>query len=166
MEKLKVSFDFDGTLTRPHIQEYAKELIERDIEVWITTSRFNDAQAEIMNDGLYPTHNNDLWKIAEQIGISPKNVYFTNLEKKFIYIRKTNFIFHLDDDMLELYLIQKYSKKTVPIKVTKSQWRQKCEKFLATPKKYSLETIELYKKIRDAQIRLSKKCNIHQTHKK
>ena len=39
---MKVSFDWDGTLEIMHVQEYAKELIERGIEVWIVTSRFSD----------------------------------------------------------------------------------------------------------------------------
>ena len=33
----KVSFDFDGTLDMLHVQDYAKSLIEKGIEVHITT---------------------------------------------------------------------------------------------------------------------------------
>lgn len=36
---MKVSFDFDGTLEPPIVQQYAKELIEKGIEVWVVTSR-------------------------------------------------------------------------------------------------------------------------------
>ena len=38
----KVSFDFDNTLDFEHIQMYAKNLIEKKIEVWIVTSRYED----------------------------------------------------------------------------------------------------------------------------
>jgi len=38
----KVVFDYDDTLSIPSIQEYAKMLIEKDVEVWIVTSRFDD----------------------------------------------------------------------------------------------------------------------------
>lgn len=36
---MKVSFDFDDTLSKPKVQEYAKELINRGIEVYIVTAR-------------------------------------------------------------------------------------------------------------------------------
>lgn len=34
-----VSIDFDGTLSRVTIQDYAKSLIKRGIDVYVTTSR-------------------------------------------------------------------------------------------------------------------------------
>ena len=39
---MKVSFDFDGTLSRKDVQEYAKSLVNSGLEVWIVTSRFDD----------------------------------------------------------------------------------------------------------------------------
>ena len=35
---LIVSFDFDSTLSRKDVQEYAKELLERGIDVWVVTT--------------------------------------------------------------------------------------------------------------------------------
>ena len=37
----RVSFDMDSTLDIPSIQEYAKMLVEKGIEVWIVTSRYD-----------------------------------------------------------------------------------------------------------------------------
>jgi len=44
---MKVSFDFDGTLSKKDVQKFAKELVEEGHEVWIVTSRFsNEAVAD------------------------------------------------------------------------------------------------------------------------
>jgi len=42
MDKKIVTFDFDATLSRPDVQEYAKELIEKGIDVWVVTARYDD----------------------------------------------------------------------------------------------------------------------------
>ena len=42
---MKVSFDFDSTLSRKDVQSFAKELVDRGLEVWIVTSRFDDESA-------------------------------------------------------------------------------------------------------------------------
>jgi len=38
----KVSFDFDSTLSRKDVQDFAKKLVSEGYEVWIVTSRFDD----------------------------------------------------------------------------------------------------------------------------
>ena len=43
---MKVSFDFDGTLSRKDVQKLAKELVSEGHEVWIVTSRFSDEAAK------------------------------------------------------------------------------------------------------------------------
>ena len=42
---MKVGFDFDSTLSRKDVQEFAKELVNDGHEVWIVTSRFDDETA-------------------------------------------------------------------------------------------------------------------------
>lgn len=37
-----VTFDFDNTLTRPDVREYAKELMDRGFDVFIVTARYDD----------------------------------------------------------------------------------------------------------------------------
>lgn len=58
MEKIKVSFDFDGTMDRTDVQKYAKELIRRKIEVWICSARLSNEQDPSKE------WNNDLYKIV------------------------------------------------------------------------------------------------------
>ena len=47
----KVSFDFDGTLSRLDVQKYAKSLIEQGFEVWIVTSRLHEKNADTKRVG-------------------------------------------------------------------------------------------------------------------
>jgi hypothetical protein len=45
----KVSFDFDSTLSRDDVQEFASDLIDLGFDVWVVTSRFNDKTADEKN---------------------------------------------------------------------------------------------------------------------
>ena len=82
----KVSFDFDGTLSLISVQSYAKELIERGIEVWVCTSRRNGKNYD----------NEDLFKVTDKLKISRDKIIFTNYEDKSGFLTE-DFIFHLDD---------------------------------------------------------------------
>ena len=37
-----VTFDFDGTLSRNDVQEYALELMSKGVDVWVVTSRYDE----------------------------------------------------------------------------------------------------------------------------
>ena len=121
----KVSFDFDGTLSRKDVQDYAKSLIKKDIEVWVTTSRyFNEDDYEFTK-----MDNNDLYKVIDYIGIPKERVTFTNRKDKALVMEK-DFIWHLDDDWLDLKLINS-STNIVGISVFgSSSWKYKCDKLL------------------------------------
>ena len=60
-KRVKISFDFDGTLSRESVQKYAKELIERGFICVITTFR--------QKEYLSLDSNNDLLDVAKNIGI-------------------------------------------------------------------------------------------------
>lgn len=90
---MKVSFDFDDTLSRESIQQFARELIDSGIDVWIVTSRYKDKD------------NRDLFEVADLIGIGRDNIIFTEWCNKYHFV--DGFVFHLDDDHEELDLINK-----------------------------------------------------------
>jgi hypothetical protein len=107
----KVSFDYDDTLSRKDIQKYANSLIKAGHEVWITTSRY-DAVEKYATEGqpLWKTLHlpeawNELFEVAEQLGIPKEQILFTNKQSKVDYIEKQGFLWHLDDDVKELFLI-------------------------------------------------------------
>jgi len=120
---MKVSFDFDSTLSRTDVQEFAKTLIDDGLDVWICTSRLCPEKA--------PNNewNDDLFKVANELGIPKSNVIFTNYENKAEHLTD-DFIWHLDDDWIELKEINR-QRKTVGVSVFgNSVWKQKCLKIL------------------------------------
>lgn len=123
MKIKKVSFDFDGTLSKEEVQSYAKILIKKDdIEVWICTSRFIDE---------YSTNqNNDLYEVADDIGINKSNIVFTSRADKYEYFLDKDFIWHLDDDWIETDLINKHTNTNGIRAFGNDNWKDECEKSL------------------------------------
>lgn len=120
----KVSFDFDNTLTRLEVQVYAKELVERGLDIWVTTSRY------ATDPGGKDKWNNDLFKIIDKLKIPRVNVIFCEMIEKSKLISDKNFIWHLDDDSIELESINNHTM-CVGIYVEDSFiWKKKCEKLL------------------------------------
>lgn len=123
---MKVSFDFDNTLSREDVQNYAKNLLEKGIEVFVVTARFNELRKSFFKNN--PT-NNDLWAVCNKIGISERNVIFCNMEDKSEQLVDTNLVWHLDDCWVTINEI--ISKTKVPaIDVTRSDWMNQCDNFL------------------------------------
>lgn len=109
MIKKIVSFDFDGTLACPEIQQICREIKQAGITVAITTSRRNSAR---IGD---PHYNDDLLAIADLLGISTIN--FTNLKDKVeFFIDHPEYVIHIDDDLVEVGLMERIDEcKTQPV---------------------------------------------------
>ena len=133
---MKVSFDFDGTLGRESIQKYAKELVEKGLEVWVVTARFESVEGyteEFCNkyaiDNIRKEHAY-LFEVAEKCGITRDHIKFTNMEPKDTFFKDhPDFIWHLDDDQFELRCVSTYTKVKA-ISAIGSSWKHKCEKLL------------------------------------
>ena len=97
---MKVSFDFDKTLSEPHIQSVAKRSIQDGHDVYITTARFKHSSM--------PFINKDLFNIAAEIGIPESNIRFTDGAEKINWLH--GFDVHFDDCQLQLHDI----KNTIP----------------------------------------------------
>jgi len=82
---MRISFDFDGCLSRPNIREICKEHISVGDYVRITTSRWENP-----NTG----NNNDMLKIAEQLGIS--DIVYTHHTLKNLFMDGIDI--HYDDN--------------------------------------------------------------------
>ena len=118
---MKVSFDFDNTLTRKSVQKYAKELVERGVEVWIVTSRMGFGKEP------NPTWNDDLFEVARYVGIKTENIHFCCMDNKSEFLKDKGFIFHLDDDNIELSFV-KTDTDVKPIYLFGNKyWRTDCE---------------------------------------
>ncbi len=125
---MTVSFDFDETLSRPDVQEYAKELIAKGINVWVITARHDDNHIHRYEEKHWS--NLDLWPVIDELGIPRWKVRFMCNEPKFIYLENTNIIWHLDDNPNELLWINNSEATTIGIQVLSSDWKQQCNRIL------------------------------------
>ena len=123
---MTVTFDFDGTLQRPIVQDYATELISKGVNVHILTSRYDELHKHLYL--INPT-NSDLFEVARKLKIPFQHIHFTNMQDKATYLYDTNVIWHLDDDQNELYSIQQMKCKTVGIKFV-GGWKSKCNRLI------------------------------------
>jgi len=122
---IKVSFGYDSTLDNPIIQEYARELIHRGLEVWIVTSRMDNKTSRTY------LWNRDLFLVADELGIKPYNIHFCNMEDKYKFFQRTdNFLWHLDDDKEELDGINDETTVVAINSWDNDNWRDECENII------------------------------------
>lgn len=123
---MKVSFDFDGTLSRKDVQDFAKELIGKGIDVWIVTSRISTEPALEKGWNWIEKQNDELYKVAESVGVVKDKIVFTEHIDKIVFLKDKNFVFHLDDDEHELILIMESKDSCVPLNVGHFSWKENC----------------------------------------
>ena len=109
MKKTKVSFDFDKTLSEKEVQDFAKDLINKGIEVWIVTRRYDCidkySAKEIAQWGIVDLvkEHQDLFDIAFDLNIPIEHIVFMNNRSKTeFFIENQDFLWHLDDNYGEL----------------------------------------------------------------
>lgn len=127
---MKVSFDFDGTLGRNDVQQFAKELIAEGHEVWIVTSRISTKPAMEKGWHWIKRQNEDLYKVAESVGIPKSRIVFTEHIDKIVFLKDKGFAFHLDDDDWELMKILESKDSCCPLHVDHFEWRESCREIL------------------------------------
>lgn len=120
MTNKKCSFDFDDTLDREDVQEFAKYLISKDIEVWICTARFGP------NNEPQPNWNRDLFSVASILKIPKERIIFAEMADKWTLLKSHNFVWHLDDDSEELDLLNKHTKIRGISCWGTNTWKSKC----------------------------------------
>lgn len=128
---MKVSVDFDDTLSRKYVQEYVSELIDKGVDVWVVTARYDENHKYKFPSN--PTIE-DLWEVVDNLSIPRWKVRFQCNERKYKYLKGSNFVFHLDNDEDEIRLLNSYSHSSysgnpVPI-LLKGSWRNKCNRLL------------------------------------
>ena len=127
MKTLNISFDYDSTLNRTDVQEFIKFGLSNlpvKFNIHIVTSRYED-----VNRYIDKTINHiNLFKIANDLNINIENIHFLNMDDKAdFFIDNNDFLFHLDDDMIELELIsQNINNKVIGVCVEIDDWKQKC----------------------------------------
>lgn len=124
---MKVSFDFDGTLSEKHVQAYAQRLVNQGIEVWVVTTRYDENHKH-----RYPLNAtlDDLWEVVDRIGIPRWRVRFTCMEWKYTYLKNTHFTWHLDDNPEEFYQARANNCEITMIQVVSGNWENKCDRLI------------------------------------
>ena len=122
----KISFDFDGTLSRKDIHAFAKEMALAGHEVWIVTSRFGDEEGLAKNWNWIPGQNEKVFAAAEDIGIPKERIVFTNMAPKIDFLKGKGFALHLDDDDIELMDIFSSKDACSAINANHSDWEYFC----------------------------------------
>lgn len=82
-----ISFDFDGTLSEPFVQDIAEKILD-DNNVFIITKR-SEGDKEVLNLGI-------------ELGIKRKNIIFTNGQPKWQYLLDNNIDIHYDNKQSEI----------------------------------------------------------------
>jgi hypothetical protein len=131
---MKVSFDFDGTLSEEEVQEYAKELMNKGLNVWVVTTRYdeNHKYRYTMAQTLDEDPLSDLWEVVDKLGIPRWKVRFTNMQWKHTYLNKAGFLWHLDDNSEELTQAIKGHIDEMPymVLVEEDNWKEQCNKLI------------------------------------
>jgi len=128
---MKVSFDYDGTLELGSVEIFAKELVDHGHEVWVVTSRLSDEEiSKSFQPWQRPNWNDDLWESCERIGIPKERVKFTSHVDKIEFLKDKGFIFHLDDDIHELFSIMESDDDCKPLNVGHYDWKENCLELL------------------------------------
>jgi len=105
-------------------------LVKEGHEVWIVTSRFSDEAAKEKKWHWIEGQNQKLFDVAEECGIKKENIQFTCMESKSIFLKDKGFIFHLDDDDIELMDILETKDGCRPIHVDHFEWKETCKNIL------------------------------------
>ena len=103
---MKISFDFDNTLSESYVQIIAKSIINMNHDVWVITSRCSNNSV----------NNQDLYKTCINLGISKSQIIFVDGERKVDEYKKGNFDLHFDDDWEDVMLINNIGGNAILVK--------------------------------------------------
>lgn len=99
---MKISFDFDGTLSFPEVQKIAKSYIDKGYDVWVTTAR--SPESSLMYD------NTEVEEVCNRIGIPLEKIRYTNQKPKYLFLK--DYDIHVDNDPQEIIGIQSNLPRT------------------------------------------------------
>lgn len=106
---MKLSFDFDSTLSRKAVQKFAKELIKEGHEIHIVTSRFEDP-TRYTDPSIVEKGHRDLFRVCHYLNIPRERIHFMNMVDKFeFFLKNPDFVWHLDDDVIEINMINAFT---------------------------------------------------------
>lgn len=134
----RVSFDFDSTLSLKSVQDYAESLILKGYDLWVVTSRHPDgSDPRYKIRGMWiEIDNSDLFEVTDRLGIKREQIIFTSRRLKSEVMNELGleFLFHLDDDWVELNHINRETRTKGISCFGSGNWKAKCNKILKNEK--------------------------------
>lgn len=112
---IRISFDFDDTLSLPSVQKVAKELIEYGFDVIVVTSRKSDGE------------NSDIEEVVQDLGIDI--VFYTEYNLKYSHLNSLMCDIHIDNDRNELIHLSRFSD-IAAVDVTNESWEYELKNIL------------------------------------
>lgn len=141
LSTINITFDYDETASNNKTHSIIKQLIQSNVNVYILTNRYDDLHKHLFtphpsNNDLYRTINNlkgiKSVIFLNAVSISPANDILTNKEAKAEYLKNSNVLIHVDDDLEQLYHIHSKTN-TIPLSVHKNNLQNK---IITTIRKY------------------------------
>lgn len=111
---MKVAIDFENTLTKFEVFEFANDLLNEGIEVHVLTSRIGHIKSD---------YNNDILKAARGLNIPYANVIFTSDIRGYFH-NNQDIRVYLSDNLINLQLSLNWLT-CVPIFGNKN-WKREC----------------------------------------
>lgn len=124
---MKITVDFDGTLTRPDVQEFVKKAISNGHQVFVVTLRHNEKISNHLFGDNKNGWNSDIIELATRLGCS--KIYLTNGVEKYKYIQPIGADLHLDDVNAEVTEINS-NTNTLALWVNKPDWLTTANKLI------------------------------------
>jgi hypothetical protein len=93
---MRISFDYDETLTTTKGQDMALNAIKNGDDVLILTARQESDSAPV-------------YAMAEKLGIKKSNVHFTNGQDKWKFVLRLHIDKHVDNSQEQIDKIKKYT---------------------------------------------------------
>lgn len=104
MKKLKISFDFDSTLSEKPMQDLCRKFMALGAEVWVVTSRSMTVLGKDVD-------NDDLYKVTDELNIPRERILFTAYEDKYKFVK--DFDMHFDDSETEIFHINQFPGRCI-----------------------------------------------------
>ena len=111
---MKIALDFENVLTTNKGFDFANDLLNEGVEVYVVSSRIGHIKSN---------HNSDLLKVVRHLNLPYSNVIFT-LNKQGYFANHSGFKFYLSDNMIDLQLVDK-DVNSIPL-FGNENWRSDC----------------------------------------
>jgi hypothetical protein len=96
---MRISFDFDSTLSEERTQALARKLQTMGAELWIISSRVDEDRWG---------WNTPVLAVAERLNIPRSRIVYTEGSTKWEHCKENQIDIHFDDDQVEIELLEEH----------------------------------------------------------